>query len=47
MEKEDVSIVGNEMLVQSNKAYASRDNEGMEHVLELPDTRWEQQCLLI
>lgn len=36
---------GNEMLVQSNRAYALRDNEGMEYILELSDSRWEQQCL--
>ncbi len=47
MEKEGVSSVGNEMLVRSNKAYALRDNEGMEYVLELLDNRWEQQCLPI
>lgn len=47
MEKEGASSVGNEMLVRSNKAYALRDNEGMEYVLELSDNRWEQQCLPI
>lgn len=38
---------GNEMLVQSNKAYALKDNEGMEYIPELSDSRWEQQCLPI
>lgn len=45
LEKNGNFSKGNEMLVQSNKAYALKDNEGMEYILELSDSRWEQQCL--
>lgn len=44
MEKGGGSSVGNELLVRSNRAYALRDNEGMEYILELSGKRWEQQC---
>ncbi|MCM1090283.1 MAG: DNA-protecting protein DprA [Butyrivibrio sp.] len=47
VEKNGIFSRGNEMLVQSNKAYALRDNEGMEYILELSDGRWEQQSLPI
>lgn len=47
VEKEGVLSSGNEILVQSNKAYALRDNEGMEYILELSGSRWEQQSLSI
>lgn len=47
MEKNGDFSKGNEMLVQSNKAYALRDNEGIEYILELSNNRWEQQCLPI
>lgn len=47
LEKEGASSEGNEMLVQSKKAYALRDNEGMEFILELSGNRCEQQSLPI
>lgn len=45
MEKNGVISKGNEMLVQKNMAYALKDKEGMEYILELSNSRWEQQCL--
>lgn len=47
MEKERASSEGNEILVQSKKAYALRDNEGMDFLLELSENRCEQQRLPI
>lgn len=47
MEKDGTSSEGNEMLVQSKKAYALRDNEGMDFILELSGSRCEQQSLPI
>lgn len=47
MEKKGASSKGNEMLVQSKKAYALSDNEGMEFILELSGHQCEQQCLPI
>lgn len=47
IEKEGVSSMGNEMLVQHKIAYALKDNEGMEYILELSGNRFEQQRLLV
>lgn len=47
MEKDGTSSEGNELLVQSKKAYALKDNVGMDFILELSGNRFEQQCLPI
>lgn len=47
LEKDGAANEGNEILVRKNKAYALRDNEGMDYILELSQNRCEQMTLPI
>lgn len=38
---------GNGILVRDNKAYALKDNAGMDYILELSQNRYEQMTLSV